>query len=274
MLRCDAKTRIKMCFIILHIKGSKVVTYYILHSYLFVYDLQDVLIMPRKSRKPTKSRKSTKNRNPPAAYRGERTDAQKYQGVFRLAASASGGYLEPINLSICDQLTTIQATWALWRLDAFKVICTPAAPESGAYAICPFEAVTGATPVTPTTLAAVLDGGGKLKALTNAAENRSVCRYKRKTVNEALFTSTTNIVSNGGDPGFSFFIELIGPSLVGAIFYIEVDAWFTFREPTQFSTFRGMKEVSIGTTPKRDSNFEELSDKELADMMRRQLAIK
>jgi hypothetical protein len=237
--------------------------------------------MPRKINKSRRSkRRVTKSkRSPPKAYAGERTDIQKYQSTFRLTAAASGGFILPIDLSLIDQLSTLQATWALWRLERFTARCTPAAAESGAYAICPYESAAGATPVTPTNLVAVLDGGGKLKACTNAAENRSTVRYKRKTVNEATYTGTTTTSALGGDPGLSFYLELFGAAVVGAIFYIEIDAWFSFREPTQFTT-RSMRIATISSPPSSNrptasasSDFDTLTDTDIADLMRARLSL-
>jgi hypothetical protein len=229
-----------------------------------------------KSRRSQPARRRTRqgNNHPAKAYAGERTDTQKYQTTLRIAAAASGGFIEPVNLGLCDQLTTIQATWALWRLESFVARCTPAANEAGAYAICPFEALAGATPVTPTTLPAVLDGGGKLKACTNSAENRSTVRYKRKTTNEAFYTTTVSSSSLGGDPGLSFYLELVGPALVGALFYIEIDMWFSFRQPTEFTTFRNIKELTLAVPSSQNRpSYDVVSDKDLADLMRQTLKI-
>jgi hypothetical protein len=203
--------------------------------------------MPPKRKQTTKrTTKRSPRKNPAPAYAGERTFTAKYQSVYKLNASASGGFIEPVNLSLCDQLSTVQATWAMWMLKSFTIRATPASNAQGAYAICPYESLAGAIPVTPTNLIAVLDGGGKLKACTNSASNISRLRYRKKIVNEALFTPTTTINATGGDPGFSFFLELDGSAVpLGALFYVEVDAWFEFREPTQFTTRQRSERIMV-----------------------------
>jgi len=222
------------------------------------------------SAKQRNNKRSKGRTNPPPAYTNERTFRTKYNALFKVSSTAPGGFVLPFNLLTLDDVAAIQQDWALWSLDSFVAKFTPTSATQGSYACRLYESVPGATPVVPTSLASVMTDNGKLKAATNAAENRITLRYRHQTVNEKLYTATTSTTAIGGDPGIIMYIENDLPAPGVGFFLIQVEAVFSFREPTQFAAFRQLKVKEIVVGYDAEEEFEEVKRPQSALIQRSQ----
>lgn len=174
-----------------------------------------------------------RNANPSTAYKGEQTYKHNFTSVYLLAGTAPGGTVEPVNLGGVDEYAPMVAQFAKWRLNSFSLQIMPCSITTGAYAVRIFENTGVSLPVVPTDLGSVLVSGGKLKATTNAAENRITLRYRAKDLGAKIFNSTSSLSDgNFGDPGWIFFVQA-GTTELPFEFYATVNAEFEFRDNVQ-----------------------------------------
>jgi hypothetical protein len=201
----------------------------------------------RQNRKPAKKNHQPKA-NPSKAYKGEQTYRHRYQAVYHVVAATAGGFVESVNFGVIDDFSVLSAQWAVWRIRNFQVKIMPVTSVGGAYAARPFETID-ATPVTPTSLASVMDGGGTLRPANNINPS-SIAHLKwvSKQLNSDTYTptsSTTN--SNFGDPGFMLYSEAPGSE-----FFIEVNINFEFREATQYAMNKSTIKLIMIQPPESD----------------------
>lgn len=208
-----------------------------------------------KKNKANRGRRSTKGgrSNPSHAYRGEQTYRHKFQAVYHLVGATAGGFVESVNLGVVDDFSILASQWAVWRIRNFTVKIMPTTSGTGAYSARPFEPID-ATPVTPTNIASVMDGGGVMRACTNFDANIVRLRWRSRQLNSDTFTSTSSTTNNNfGDPGWMLYCT--GTAFE---FYIQVNITFEFREAVQYATKSPLKEARIGEPPLEDDSDTEV----------------
>jgi len=201
------------------------------------------------------SRRPARRANPAPAYKGDQTYRHRFQAVYHAVAAAAGGFVESVNFGVIDDFSVLAAQWAIWRIRSFTVKIMPSTSVAGAYSARPFEPIDG-TPVTPTTLASIMDGGGVMRPCNNInPAGITHLRWVSKQLNSDTFTPTTSTTnSNFGDPGFMFYTTGLGSE-----FYIEVNIDFEFREATQYATITREREIIFGV-PVDTASQEALED--------------
>lgn len=195
--------------------------------------------------------------NPARAYAGEQTYKHRYQAVYLASNATPLGYVESVNLGVIDDYSVLASQWATWRIDSFTVRIRPVNSVNGAYSARPFECLsTGSTPVVPTNIATVMDGGGKLKAATNFAENVITLRWRSLQVASKAFTSTSSSTNdNFGDPGWMMYVSANAFAM-----YAVADIVFEFREATGYAT---QARLRIMSAPATDDVTSEESETEI-----------